>query len=167
MNFPVDIIQQIIARAMQAYESIKRDPVAFLKNLLNAVKQGFQQFFGNIGTHLLNGLTGWLFAELQQAGVKPPQDLSFRSILSFVLDVLGVTVEKIWQKTGRTSAHRTRESRSYSRYARTFNRYLDVHPRCYARWTWRNLATHPRTLGEPLGYGFRASQELGHNANRE
>lgn len=98
MNFPFDLIGQIVERAMQAYEDIKRDPIAFLKNLLNAVKQGFSQFFGNIGTHLLNGLVGWLTSELQSAGVRPPQDFSFRSVLTFVLDVLGISMEKIWQK---------------------------------------------------------------------
>lgn len=98
MNFPFDLIGQIVERAMQAYEDIKRDPIAFLKNLLNAVKQGFSQFFGNIGTHLLNGLVGWLTSELQSAGIRPPQDFSFRSVLTFVLDVLGISMEKIWQK---------------------------------------------------------------------
>lgn len=98
MNFPSDLIGQIIQRAMVAIDDIQRDPVAFLKNLLGAIKLGFQQFFGNIGTHLLNGLTGWLFSELQQAGIQPPQDTSLRGIIGFVLDVLGISVERIWQK---------------------------------------------------------------------
>ena len=98
MNFPIDLIRNIITRAMQAIDDIKRDPVAFLKNLLRAVKTGFQQFFGNILTHLLNGMTGWLFGELRDANINPPADLSFSSILGFVLEVLGITVERIWQK---------------------------------------------------------------------
>lgn len=98
MNFPIDLIQNIITRAMQAIEDIKRDPIGFLKNLVRAIKTGFEQFFGNILTHLLNGLTGWLFGELEDAGISPPTDLSFRSILGFVLEVLGITVEKIWEK---------------------------------------------------------------------
>ena len=98
MNFPIDLIRNIITRAMQAIEDIKRDPIGFLKNLLRAVKTGFHQFFGNILRHLLNGLTGWLFSELRDANINPPADLSFRSILGFVLEVLGITVERIWQK---------------------------------------------------------------------
>ncbi len=98
MNFPIDLIRNIISRAMQAIEDIKRDPIGFLKNLLRAVKTGFQQFFGNILRHLLNGLTGWLFSELRDANINPPADLSFGSILGFVLEVLGITVERIWQK---------------------------------------------------------------------
>ena len=98
MNFPIGLIRNIITRAMQAVEDIKRDPVAFLRNLMLAVKTGFQQFFGNILTHLLRGLTGWLFGELRDANINPPADLSFRSILGFVLEVLGITIERIWQK---------------------------------------------------------------------
>jgi len=58
MNFPFDLINNIIAKAMQAFEMIKRDPVGFLKNLLRAIKQGFIQFFDNILQHLLTGLVG-------------------------------------------------------------------------------------------------------------
>lgn len=100
MNFPFDLIDQIVAKAMQAYEDIKRDPMAFLGNLLKAVKLGFSQFFGNIGTHLLNGLVGWLTSELKQANIQPPKDFTFRSVLTFVLDVLGISMEKIWKKLG-------------------------------------------------------------------
>jgi hypothetical protein len=46
----------------------------------------------------LNGITGWLFGELRDANINPPADLSFSSILGFVLEVLGITVERIWQK---------------------------------------------------------------------
>ena len=98
MNLPVALVQEIIQRAMAAFDIIKRDPIAFLVNLLRAVKLGFEQFFGNIGTHLLGGLTGWLFGELESAGIRPPTELNFRAILGFVLDVLGISVERIWQK---------------------------------------------------------------------
>lgn len=98
MNFPIDLIRNIISRAIQAIGDIKRDPIGFLMNMLRAVKTGFQQFFGNILTHLINGVTGWLFSELREAGINPPADFSFRSILGFVLEVLGITIERIWQK---------------------------------------------------------------------
>jgi hypothetical protein len=101
MNFPSDIIAQIVERAMQAYEDIKRDPVQFFVNLLNALKQGFSQFFGNIGTHLLSGLANWLFAELESANINPPRELSFRAILGFVLEVLGITLQRIFEKLER------------------------------------------------------------------
>jgi hypothetical protein len=98
MNFPTDLIGSIIDNAMQAFESIKRDPIGFFKNMLAAVKQGFSQFFDNILQHLLGGLVDWLFRGLREAGVEPPADLSLASILDFVLQVLGISMERIWQK---------------------------------------------------------------------
>ncbi|TAE53694.1 MAG: DUF4157 domain-containing protein, partial [Bacteroidetes bacterium] len=98
MNFPTELISQIIARAAAAFEDIQRDPVGFLMNLLRAVKQGFSQFFDNIGGHLVNGLVGWLTSELAEAGIQPPRDFSFQGVLTFVLDVLGISMERIWQK---------------------------------------------------------------------
>jgi len=98
MNFPFDLINNIITRAMAAFEHIKRDPIGFLKNLLRAIKQGFIQFFDHIITHLLNGLTGWLMSELRDANVPAPTDFSLRGIIGWVLQVLGISMEAIWTK---------------------------------------------------------------------
>ena len=98
MSFPFDLVQNILAKARLAFESIRRDPVGFFKNLLRGIKQGFVQFFNNILTHLLNGLTGWLLSELRDANVPQPQDFSLRGIIGWVLEVLGISMEAIWQK---------------------------------------------------------------------
>ena len=98
MQFPFDVVNNIIAKAMQAYEKIKSDPVGFLKNLLRAIKEGFIQFFDNILKHLLAGLTGWLMSELKDANVQAPKDFSLKTIIGWVLDLLGISMEKIWEK---------------------------------------------------------------------
>ncbi|TQN48572.1 uncharacterized protein DUF4157 [Humibacillus xanthopallidus] len=98
MQFPTDLIGHIVEQAMQAYEQIRNDPIAFLLHLLEAVKLGFSNFFDHILTHLTSGLTEWLFRGLRQAGVEPPRDLSLSSILDTVLQVLGISVDRIWQK---------------------------------------------------------------------
>ena len=98
MNFPIALIGNIITKAMQAFDLIKADPVGFLKNLLKAIKQGFVQFFDNILKHLMAGLVGWLTSELKDSGVKAPEDFSLRGIISWVLEVLNITMEKIWEK---------------------------------------------------------------------
>ncbi len=98
MQFPFETINSIINNASQAFEDIKRDPIGFLKNLLRAVKEGFSQFFENILTHLLNGLRDWLFGELAAAGITPPADITFQSILGFVLDTLGISIDNIWER---------------------------------------------------------------------
>lgn len=98
MNFPFALINNIITKAMQAFEMIKRDPVGFLKNLLAAIKKGFIQFFDNIVQHLLSGLVGWLTSELKEAGVPALTDISIGGVISWILEVLGITMEKIWEK---------------------------------------------------------------------
>jgi hypothetical protein len=98
MNFPFDLIGNIITRALEAIEDIKKDPIGFLKNILRALKQGFIQFFDNIVTHLIGGVTGWLMSELRDAGVPVLTDFSLQGVISWVLEVLGISMEKIWEK---------------------------------------------------------------------
>ncbi|MFY7840118.1 MAG: phage tail protein, partial [Lacibacter sp.] len=98
MNFPFDLINNIIAKAMQAFDLIKRDPVAFLRNLLRAIKEGFMQFFDNILTHLFNGLKQWFLGEVQAAGIPIPTDFTVMGIIKWLLAVLDITMEKIWKK---------------------------------------------------------------------
>ena len=100
MNFPTDLLGSIISNALQAIEDIKRDPVAFIKNMLEAVKLGFLGFFDNILTYLLQGLASWLFRGLGQLGITIPSDLTLQSVLTLVLQVLGITMEAIWTKLG-------------------------------------------------------------------
>ncbi len=98
MNFPFDLISNIINKTISAFQSIKRDPIGFLKNILSAIKQGFIQFFGNIVTHLINGVVGWLMSELRDAGIPELTDFSLKGVISWVLEVLGISMEKIWEK---------------------------------------------------------------------
>jgi phage-related protein len=98
MNFPFDLINNIISRTLAAFENIKKDPIGFLKNLLRAIKQGFVQFFGNIATHLINGVVGWLMSELRDAGIPELTDFSLQGVIGWVLEVLGISMEKIWEK---------------------------------------------------------------------
>lgn len=98
MNFPFDLINKIIANAMKSFHLIKADPIGFLKNLLRAIKEGFIQFFDNILQHLIQGLVGWLTMELKDAGVPELKDLSLKGVIGWVLEVLGISMEKIWQK---------------------------------------------------------------------
>ncbi len=98
MNFPFDLIGNIITRALEAIEDIKKDPIGFLKNILRALKQGFIQFFDNIVTHLINGVTGWLMSELKDANIPVLTDFSLQGVITWVLEVLNISMEKIWEK---------------------------------------------------------------------
>ena len=100
MNFPSDLLANILANAQAAIEDIKRDPIAFLQNVVLAMKQGVVGFLDKIGQYLLQGLTDWLFRGLRGLGIEPPANLSLESIITLVLQVLGVTVETLWTKLG-------------------------------------------------------------------
>lgn len=88
----------VVNRIQSAIDTIAEDPMKFGNNLMEALKQGFQKFFDNIGTHLMNGLLSWLFQGLNKAGVQAPKDFSLMSIMSFFLDVMGISWQKIMDK---------------------------------------------------------------------
>lgn len=98
LGLPAELVVRVVAKAAQALGAVLADPLGFLVNVLRAMRAGFGLFFGNIGTHLLNGVAGWLFRHLEGAGIRPPADLSLRSVMGFVLEVLGVTVENIFAR---------------------------------------------------------------------
>jgi hypothetical protein len=76
-------------------DGIADDPMGFANNLMAGVGQGFEQFFGNFPLHLGQGLFAWLFSKMGEAGVTMPRDFSIPSIVSLVLDVMGINWERI------------------------------------------------------------------------
>jgi hypothetical protein len=98
MNFPSELLARVIANVSAAIGDITRDPVGFLKNMVEALKAGFLAFFSNIVVHLTQGLVDWLFRGLGKLGITLPTDFSLASILGLVLQVLGLTVESLWEK---------------------------------------------------------------------
>lgn len=97
IGIPAQLLVQIVANAAQAFSDILMDPLGFLGNLLRAMWQGTSQFFGNILTHLFGGVTDWLFGQISEAGLTPPDITSFRSVIGFVFDLLGLTLDNIWR----------------------------------------------------------------------
>lgn len=100
MNFPSELLGRVIANATQAIDDIAADPVAFLLNMIEAIKLGFASFFDHILGHLMQGLVSWLFRGLGQLGIELPTDFSLGSILNLVFQVLGLTIEYLWEKLG-------------------------------------------------------------------
>jgi outer membrane protein OmpA-like peptidoglycan-associated protein len=88
----------LLKKGQDTFKTIVEDPIGFIGNLINALMQGFNQFAGRIWEHLKAGLMGWLFGALQGAGVQPPQSFDVKGILSFVLDVFGLTYPRIRPK---------------------------------------------------------------------
>ena len=109
MNFPTELIGNIIANAMAAIEDIKRDPIEFLKNLLLALKQGFS---ASSTTSALPaaGPDGLAVPRAPRAGHRAAaRRCRSKSIITLVIQVPGVTEETL----GRSSASRSARRRSH------------------------------------------------------
>jgi len=74
---------------------IADDPLGFANNLARAIGQGFQRFFDNFGTHMLGGFFDWLFSGLGAVGVNIPNDFSPSSIITFFMELMGITWDRI------------------------------------------------------------------------
>jgi Domain of unknown function (DUF4157) len=85
----------LIAKIEQVIADIVDDPIKFANNLMAAIGQGFKQFFDNIKEHLLEGLLAWLLSGLTSVGVNIPQDLSLKSVITFFLELMGITWARI------------------------------------------------------------------------
>lgn len=99
-------IMSLLKKGAATIRQIVKDPIGFLKNILNAIKQGLNQFVKNIWTHLKNGFMGWLFGALGDAGLQMPAEFNIAGILSIVLQVLGLTYDRIRAKAVRIIGER-------------------------------------------------------------
>jgi Domain of unknown function (DUF4157) len=87
---------EYIKKTGAALQSILRDPIPFVKNLVRAAKLGFDKFATRFFQHLKDGLIKWLTGALP--GVYIPQAFSLVEIVKFALSVLGLTWANIRQK---------------------------------------------------------------------
>ena len=71
-NAPVKKIMEVLNKGKGVLLQIITDPVGFLKNLLQAIHSGLQNFLDRIGVHLQSGLAGWLFGTLSGIGIVLP-----------------------------------------------------------------------------------------------
>lgn len=90
-----DMLLSVLGKATSAAESIIRDPIGFLGNLVTGIKQGLGNFLSNIWTHLQAGLINWLMGALTEAGIRLPEQFDLAGIFSLVMQVLGLTYENI------------------------------------------------------------------------
>ncbi len=91
-------ILAIVKKGRDSFMTIIRNPVGFLSNLLAAVGQGVRQFMGNILTHLKEGVIAWLTGPVAKSGIKMPAHWDLKGIIWFVLQILGLTYDRIRQK---------------------------------------------------------------------
>lgn len=84
-------LSKILARARSTISDILDDPIEFLKNLLTAVKRGFNQFKEKIVFYMKKALFEWMFGSFGRAGVdiQVPKVFTAKTIFGFILSVMG------------------------------------------------------------------------------
>ena len=88
----------ILKRARETFLLIIQNPVGFLRNLLGAVGQGVRQFMHNILRHLQEGVIAWLTGPVARAGIQMPERWDVRGVIWFVLQILGLTWQRVREK---------------------------------------------------------------------
>ncbi|MCP5519598.1 MAG: DUF4157 domain-containing protein [Verrucomicrobiales bacterium] len=91
----------VVDRIGQVINDIADDPMGFANNLVSALGQGFQRFFDNFGQHIIGGFFDWLFSGLGAVGVQLPSDFSLKSLITFFLQLMGITWARIRQLLAR------------------------------------------------------------------
>lgn len=85
-----------LKKVAASFRKILKDPIGFVKNLVKAGKQGFDQFKNRIGKHLKDAFIDWLTGSIP--GVYLPKSFDFAEITKFALSVLGISWANIRQK---------------------------------------------------------------------
>jgi hypothetical protein len=98
MGMPTDLMASLLGQIQLSLGLIKTDPIGFMRNLLQALKMGFAQFFDNMLGHLSNGIGTWFTNTLKKAGIEAPEELSLASIFSSTLQVLGISRDNIMMR---------------------------------------------------------------------
>lgn len=98
-------VMGIIRRAEGVFHQILRDPVGFAGNLVAAVRGGLSAFLSNIGSHLRNGLIGWLTGSLGGI-IRLPAQFDLRGILGMAMEFLGLTWANIRGRIARVIGDR-------------------------------------------------------------
>ncbi|MBO2011554.1 DUF4157 domain-containing protein [Hymenobacter negativus] len=88
-------VMPYIKKAQAAFQTIIKNPIGFVGNLVAAGKLGFQMFAANIGEHLKNALIKWITGPLGEAGVYIPKSFTLFEVVKLVLSVLGLTWQNI------------------------------------------------------------------------
>lgn len=115
LGVPPELVTKLIRNAAKAIKDVLKDPVGFLGNVLEAMKLGLQQFIDNIGKHLLKGAVDWLLSGVKGPGIKiaDPFVINLKNVLDLVLQVLDLSLEKIFQriekKKGKETADKARK----------------------------------------------------------
>lgn len=86
---------RLVDKIGEVISDIADDPMRFVNNLVAGLGKGFEQFFDNFFDHLLKGFFDWLFSGIGSVGVELPRDFSLKSIVTFILQLLGLSWARV------------------------------------------------------------------------
>jgi hypothetical protein len=95
VGIPPAAFWALVARIQQVASDIADDPMNFVNNLVLAIKAGFEGFFARFPEHLMQGFFDWLFSGLGSVGVQIPADTSLPSLVTFALQLMGITWPRV------------------------------------------------------------------------
>ncbi|HEX9730652.1 MAG TPA: DUF4157 domain-containing protein [Thermoanaerobaculia bacterium] len=97
-GYSPDEIMGIIEKGKAVIKKIVTDPIGFIKNLVKGVKDGIFLFVKNVKKHLVTGLVSWLTGAMADVPITLPDKWDLKGIIHLVLQILGLTWERIRQK---------------------------------------------------------------------
>ena len=100
-NIAAATFWSLVDRLPRVIADIAGDPLGFANNLGRAIGAGFGRFFANFRSHILGGFFDWLFSGLGAVGVNIPADARPRSLITFFLELMGITWDRIRALLGR------------------------------------------------------------------
>ena len=92
-GYSLEEIQGIIDKGVAVLKAIFTKPIVFVKNLMRAAIQGFENFGKNFLKHLKDALFEWLTGSLQ--GLKLPTTWDFKGIVGLALQMIGISYQNI------------------------------------------------------------------------
>ena len=97
-NIPIEFLVRIKNKALAAWDTVSKKPLAFIKNAVRSMGNGFARFKNNIRKHLLFGVEGWLLGEVADKGISMPESWSDpKAVFGFVMDVLGLSMDHMFE----------------------------------------------------------------------
>jgi hypothetical protein len=100
----------VFAKMVEVVPLILAHPITWLGNFTSAVKDGIFRFAGNIKTHLVQGVMGWLADKLGAAGITLPTTFDISGLLQLVLGALHMDWPGIRTRLANRFGERTAQS---------------------------------------------------------
>jgi hypothetical protein len=97
-GFASDQLMAILDKGKAVIKKVVTDPIGFIKNIIKAVKDGVGLFVTNIKQHLIAGMVAWLTGAMADVPITLPEKWDLKGILSLVLQIMGLTWERIRAK---------------------------------------------------------------------